>query len=112
MVILIYTKAGRSYLSYNSFLSNAAGAYADLADQKNPYVSPVYGNFTRGYSPTLIQDGTREIFPSDFIRSAQALDQADIPVKLDIHEGRSHVNQNLLGYDFKLNKALIIKFYL
>jgi epsilon-lactone hydrolase len=83
------------YLSYDSFLRNAAGAYADHADQKNPYVSPVYGNFTRGYSPTLIQGGTREIFLSDFIRLYQALDQADIPVKLDIYEGMPHVHQIL-----------------
>lgn len=83
------------YLSYDSFLKNAAGAYADHADQKNPYVSPVYGNFTRGYSPTLIQGGTREIFLSEFIRLYQALDQAGIPVKLDIYEGMPHVHQYL-----------------
>ena len=83
------------YLSYDSFLKNTAGAYADHADQKNPYVSPVYGNFTGGYTPTLIQGGTREIFLSGFIRLYQALDQADIPVKLDIYEGMPHVHQIL-----------------
>jgi acetyl esterase/lipase len=91
----ITLKQADQYLSYDSFLRNAAGAYADHADQKNPYVSPVYGNFTRGYSPTLIQGGTREIFLSDFIRLYQALDQADIPVKLDIYEGMPHVHQIL-----------------
>ncbi|MPZ07892.1 MAG: alpha/beta hydrolase fold domain-containing protein [Nitrososphaeraceae archaeon] len=88
-------KYADAYLSYDSFLKNAAGAYADRADQKNPYVSPVYGNFTRGYIPTLIQGGTREIFLSEFIRLYQALDQADIPVKLDIYEGMPHVHQYL-----------------
>lgn len=83
------------YLSYDSFLKNTAGAYADYADQKNPYVSPVYGNFTGGYTPPLIQGGTREIFVSGFIRLYQALDQADIPVKLDIYEGMPHVHQYL-----------------
>lgn len=83
------------YLSYDSFLKNTAGAYADHADQKDPYVSPVYGNFIGGYTPTLIQGGTREIFLSGFIRLYQALDQADIPVKLDIYEGMSHVHQYL-----------------
>jgi acetyl esterase/lipase len=85
-------KQADPYLSYDSYLRNAAGAYADHADQNNPYVSPVYGNFTRGYSPTLIQGGTREIFLSDFIRLYQALDQTDIPVMLDIYEGMSHVH--------------------
>jgi epsilon-lactone hydrolase len=84
------------FLSYDSFLNNAAGAYADPADQKNPYVSPVYGNFSKGYPPTLIQGGTREIFLSEFIRLYQALDQTDIPVKLDIYEGMPHVHQIFL----------------
>ena len=84
------------FLSYDSFLKNAAGAYADPADQKKPYVSPVYGNFSKGYPPTLIQGGTREIFLSEFIRLYQALDQTDIPVKLDIYEGMPHVHQIFL----------------
>jgi hypothetical protein len=88
-------KYADQYLSYDSFLKNTAGAYVDHADQKNPYVSPVYGNFTGGFTPTLIQGGTREIFLSGFIRFYQALDQADIPVKLDIYEGMPHVHQYL-----------------
>jgi monoterpene epsilon-lactone hydrolase len=34
-------------------------AYVD--DWTNPYVSPVYGDFGKGFPPTLIQGGTREI---------------------------------------------------
>ena len=77
-------------LSYDAFLKNSADAYADPKDQKNPYASPVYDNFTQGYSPTLIQGGTKEILLSDFIRLYQALDQNKIPVKLDIYEGMLH----------------------
>ena len=83
------------FLSYDSFLKNAADAYADAADQKNPYVSPVYSNFSKGYPPTLIQGGTREIFLSEFVRLYQALDQANLPVKWDIYEGMPHVHQYL-----------------
>jgi epsilon-lactone hydrolase len=83
------------FLSYDSFLKNAADAYAYPADQKNPYVSPVYSNFSKGYPPTLIQGGTREIFLSEFVRLYQALDQANRPVKLDIYEGMPHVHQYL-----------------
>ena len=82
------------FLSYGSFLENAA-ILCCLADQKNPYVSPVYGNFSKGYPPTLIQGGTREIFLSDFVRLYQALDQVNIPAKLDIYEGMPHVHQYL-----------------
>jgi len=77
-------------LSYDAFLKNSAHAYADPKDQKNPYASPIYDNFTKGYSPTLIQGGTKEILLSDFIRLYQALDQNKIPVKLDIYEGMPH----------------------
>lgn len=48
-------------------------AYADLKDLTNPYVSAIYGNFSKGFSPTLIQAGTKEIL-SDSVRLYQALD--------------------------------------
>ena len=70
-----------------------AAAYANPSDQKNPYVSPVYGNFSSGFPPTLIQCGTKEVLLSDSVRLYQALDQAGIPVKLDIYEGMPHVFQ-------------------
>jgi epsilon-lactone hydrolase len=91
----ITLKDADPFLSYDSFLKNAAGAYADPVDQMNTYASPVYGNFNKGYPPTLIQGGTREIFLSEFARLYQALDQANIPVKLDIYEGMPHVHQYL-----------------
>lgn len=71
-------------------LNNMADAYANPSDQKNPYVSPVYGNFSKGFPPTLIQGGTKEILLSDFIRLYQAIDQVNIPVKLDLYEGMPH----------------------
>jgi acetyl esterase/lipase len=77
-------------------LKNMGGAYANAKDQKNPYVSPVYGNFSKGFSPTLIQAGTKEILLSDSIRLYQSLDQAGIPVKLDVYEGMPHVFQTTL----------------
>lgn len=83
-------------LTNNLFLKNSADAYANSIDQKNPYVSPVYGDFSKGFPPTLIQGGTKEILVSDFVRLYQALDQADVPVKLDIYEGMPHVFQYIL----------------
>ena len=75
---------------YEKHSKNAAGAYADPKDQKNPYASPVYGDFSKGFPPTLIQGGTKEILLSGFIRLYQALDTASVPVKLDIYEGMPH----------------------
>jgi epsilon-lactone hydrolase len=74
-----------------------AAAYANPADQKIPYVSPIYGNFSKGFPPTLIQAGTKEIVLSDSVRLYQALDQAGIPVKLDVYEGMPHVFQGMFN---------------
>ena len=70
-----------------------AADYVAPADEQNPLASPVYGDFSKGYPPTLIQIGTREILLSDAVRFYQALDQAGVPVKLDMYEGMIHVFQ-------------------
>lgn len=71
--------------------------YADPSEYKISYVSPIYGNFSEGFPPTLIQVGTKEILLSDSVRFYQALDQAGIPVKLDVYEGMPHVFQGYLA---------------
>ena len=80
-------------LTYTDSLEHAAGAYADPKDQKHPYVSPVYGDYSKGFPPTLIQVGTKEIFLSNSVRHYQALDQAGVTVKLDPYDGMWHVFQ-------------------
>ena len=80
-------------LNYKNTLQNPADAYANPKDQKHPYVSPVYGDYSKGFPPTLIQVGTKEIFLSNSVRHYQALDQAGVEVKLDPYEGMWHVFQ-------------------
>jgi acetyl esterase/lipase len=96
------TETGDSYMTlkdadpllfYPGNLAHCAAAYADPADQKHPYVSPVYGDYSKGFPPTLIQAGTREIFLSNAVRQYQALDTAGIPVRLDLYEGMWHIFQ-------------------
>ena len=65
-------------------------AYADPADQKNPYVSPVYGDFTKGYPPTLIQGGTKEWLLSDMVRLNRRIKEAGGVSDLEIYEGMPH----------------------
>jgi len=89
-------RADPAYL-YDNQLKTSADAYADPKDQKHPYVSPVYGDYTKGFPPTLIQGGSKEIFLSNFIRHYQALDTAGQIVKLDIYEGMIHVFQAALA---------------
>jgi acetyl esterase/lipase len=80
---------------YGPHLKTSADAYADPEDQKHPYVSPIYGDYSKGFPPTLIQGGTREIFLSNFVRHYQVLDQAGVAVKLDLYEGMFHAFQAL-----------------
>lgn len=51
-------------------------AYADNPSQQRiPYASPVYGNFSKRFSPTLIEVGTKEVALSDssFISSSRSV---------------------------------------
>jgi monoterpene epsilon-lactone hydrolase len=78
---------------YDKHLRRAADAYADPKDQKHPYVSPVYGDYSKGFPPTLIQGGTKEIFLSHFVRQYRAIDDAGGKAVLDLYEGMPHVFQ-------------------
>jgi acetyl esterase/lipase len=71
-------------------LKPSADAYAEPKDQKHPYVSPVYGDYTKGFPPTLIQGGTREIFLSQFVRLYRAIDDAGGSAILDLYDGMTH----------------------
>ncbi len=64
--------------------------YVDSADVKNPYVSPIYGDFAKGWPPTLIQGGTKEWLLSDFVRIYQAIKTAGGTAELDLYEGMPH----------------------
>jgi monoterpene epsilon-lactone hydrolase len=65
-------------------------AYAAVTDQKNPYVSPVYGDYTQAFPPTLIQAGTREMLLSGAVREYQAIRSGGHEAVLDIYEGLPH----------------------
>ena len=76
-------------LSYSG-LYRAARAYAGSLPLDDPRVSPLYANFSKGFCPTLIQEGTKTIFLSSSVRLYRALDAAgDHPV-LDMYEGMWH----------------------
>lgn len=74
----------------------AASAYAAPANWSNPYVSPVFGDFSKGFPPVLIQVGTREMLLSDSVRLYQAVNTAGGVAILDVFEGMPHVFQGLL----------------
>ena len=80
-------------LHYDPLLKGSAMAFADGLDLTDPRVSPVYGDFSKGFSPALITEGTKCIFLSTSVRLYQALEAADQEVKLDVYEGLWHVFQ-------------------
>jgi acetyl esterase/lipase len=69
----------------------------DAADMKNPWASPIYGDYTKPFPATLIQGGTREYLLSDFIREYQAIRMGGGEAVLDLYEGMPHVFQSYLA---------------
>lgn len=61
-------------------------------DLKDPYVSPVFGDFTKGFVPTILSTGTRDLFLSDTVRMHAALRAADVEAELHVTEAASHGN--------------------
>ena len=72
----------------------SAAVYAPVADQRNPYVSPVYGDYAKPFPPTLIQAGTRERLLSDAVREYQAIRSGGHEAVLDVYEGMPHLFQS------------------
>lgn len=65
--------------------------YAAGHDLSHPYLSPLFGDFSRGFPPTLLSAGTRDLFLSNAVRMHWALRAADVPAELYILEAASHV---------------------
>ncbi len=64
--------------------------YADGADLSHPYLSPLFGDFTKGFPPTFIQTGTRDVFLSNSARIHRALRNAGIEAELHVGEAMPH----------------------
>lgn len=101
------TKTGDSYftndgvdnilMSYEGWLGDAARVYAAGHDLKDPMLSPVYGD-VRGFPPTLLTSGTRDLFLSNTVRMHLKLREAGADADLLIFEGMSH-GQHLANTD-------------
>lgn len=64
--------------------------YAGGRDFKDPYLSPLFGDFTKGFPPTFLQSGTRDILLSDTVLMHQALLKAGIEAELHVWEAMPH----------------------
>jgi len=64
--------------------------YADGHDLTDPYLSPLFGDFTKGFPPTFLQSGTRDLLLSDTVRMHRKLLQAGVTAELHVWEAMPH----------------------
>ncbi|MEH6636278.1 MAG: alpha/beta hydrolase [Halioglobus sp.] len=93
------TKTGDSYftnegvdnilVSYEGILEGSAKLYAGDHALTDPLISPVYGDF-KGFPPTYLVSGTRDMFLSSTVRVHRKLRTAGAVADLNVYEGFSH----------------------
>ena len=71
-------------------LTNSILLYANGHDLTHPYLSPLFGDFTKGFPPTLLTSGTRDLFLSNTVRLHRALRKAGIGAELHVWEAMPH----------------------
>lgn len=64
--------------------------YAGGAELDDPYVSPLFGDFTRGFPTALLSAGTRDLFLSNAVRMHRALRSAGVAAELHVIEAGPH----------------------
>ncbi len=70
-------------------------SYVGQEDIKNPYISPINGDYT-DFPPLLIQNGSYEILFDDCAKVYEKAKKAGVQVKHTVYEGMSHDFQLLL----------------
>lgn len=70
----------------------SVGIYAAGHDLKDPYLSPLFGDFSKGFPPTFLQSGTRDRLLSDTVRMHRALLAAGIDAELHVWEAMPHAS--------------------
>ena len=74
---------------YDGFWEAAWKLYANGRDLKDPLISPLYGDF-KGFPPTYLVSGTRDVWLSDTVRVQHKLLEAQVPTQLEVIEGLNH----------------------
>jgi len=64
--------------------------YAGGHDLSDPYLSPLFADFTIGFPPTILTTGTRDLFLSNTVRMHRALRAAGVSAELHVLEAGSH----------------------
>lgn len=64
--------------------------YAAGSDTAHPYLSPLFGDFSKGWPPTILTTGTRDLLLSDTVRMHRALRRAGVEAELHVSEASPH----------------------
>ena len=75
-------------------LSDTINLYAAGHDLTDPYLSPIFGDL-RGFPPTFLQAGTRDLFLSNAVRMHRRLRAAEVRAELHVFEAMPHGGFNL-----------------
>ena len=78
-------------VAVDGFCDAATRFYAKGHDLKDPLLSPVYGD-VRGFPPTILTTGTRDLLLSNTVRMHRKLRQAGVEAALQVFEGQSHAH--------------------
>ena len=84
-------------VTWDGWLGRAAKLYANGHDLKDPFISPIYGDF-KDFPPTILTSGTRDLFLSNTVRTHRKLRRAGVVADLNVYEGQSHAQ-----YGFDVN---------
>lgn len=71
-------------------LAGAAAAYAGGRDLRDPALSPLHADYSRGLCPTLVCTGTRDWFLSHCAQLHLKLKEAGVDASLEVWEGMGH----------------------
>jgi len=74
------------------YICSVTEGYVGNQDLKNPYISPLFGDF-ENFPPTYIQVGDNEILFSDSEQLYKKMLKANVSVKFDVFKGMWHVFQ-------------------
>ena len=76
---------------------NAVALYAAGAPLDDPYLSPLFGDLAKGFPPSFLQSGTRDVLLSDTVRMHRALLRAGVPAELHVWEAMPHGGFAMFG---------------
>jgi len=71
-------------------LPDCNAVYAGGHALDDPYLSPLFADFAKGFPPTLIQTGTRDLFLSNSVLMHRKLRKAGVEAELHVWEAMPH----------------------